>query len=194
MSPPQSTTRLASSGPITGIRTATDFDMTAARRSIVGAAFATLRFDDHDLPEEIAEAFSRDREAAYRLHEDAQPTLDRLRSAGFRLAILTNGGTRSQRAKLERFDLARRVDHIQIEEEVGVGKPDRQAFDKMLRASGCQAAGAWMVGDRLDWDVRGSQSAGMVGVWYNPANEPAAAGFRPDLVIGRLAHLIDRLV
>ncbi len=54
---------------------------------------------------------------------DAHATLDRLKELGVKLALITNGAAEPQRAKVVRFALEHRFDHIQIEGEHGFGKP-----------------------------------------------------------------------
>jgi hypothetical protein len=48
--------------------------------------------------------------------------------------LLTNGGSKGQRLKIDRFDLAPLFDAILIEGEVGFGKPDPRIYTKALEA------------------------------------------------------------
>jgi putative hydrolase of the HAD superfamily len=57
---------------------------------------------------------------------DAHNVIDALRARGTRLALVTNGASEAQRAKIDRFDLANRFDHFQIEGEHEFGKPDER--------------------------------------------------------------------
>jgi hypothetical protein len=59
---------------------------------------------------------------------DAHETLDRLKELGIKLALITNGAAEPQRAKVVRFALEHRFDHIQIEAEHGFGKPEERAY------------------------------------------------------------------
>ena len=45
---------------------------------------------------------------------NARETLDRLKELGIKLALITNGAAEPQRAKVVRFALKPRFDHIQI--------------------------------------------------------------------------------
>jgi len=65
----------------------------------------------------LAEGFSAYRDEHMRLFPDAHNVIDVLRASGTRLALVTNGASEAQRAKIDRFDLANRFDHIQIEGE-----------------------------------------------------------------------------
>ena len=95
-------------------------------------------------------------------------------------------------AKIERFDLARRFDHIQIEGEFGLGKPEPAVYRNALDRLGCTAADAWMVGDNYEWEVVAPQKLGMCGIWYDPfdAGIPAHATARPTRIIRKLSELL----
>ena len=139
-----------------------------------------------------------------RLHRDAAlrntgsiptptPPSTRCASAGVRLALVTNGAAETQRAKIERFDLAHRFDHIQIEGEFGQGKPELAVYRHALERLGCDACDAWMVGDNYEWEVVAPQKLGMCGIWYDPfeAGVPAHATAQPTRVIKRLGELLE---
>src|SRR3982750_1689200 len=86
----------------------------AARRLSVRRGLARLGYSDQALADRIADAFTELRRAEYRLYPDAHATVDALRDQGIRLALVTNGASETQRAKIERFELAHRFHHIQI--------------------------------------------------------------------------------
>jgi putative hydrolase of the HAD superfamily len=54
---------------------------------------------------------------------DAHETLDRLKELGTKLVLITDGAAEPQRAKVVRFALEQRFDHIQIEGEHGFASP-----------------------------------------------------------------------
>jgi phosphoglycolate phosphatase-like HAD superfamily hydrolase len=62
------------------------------------------------------------------LFPDAHETLDRLKEFGVKLALITKGAAEPQRAKVTRFALEHRFDHIQIEGEHGFGKPEERGL------------------------------------------------------------------
>jgi putative hydrolase of the HAD superfamily len=132
------------------------------------------------------------RHAEYTLYPDAHDTLDALRRAGVKLALVTNGRGELQRAKIARFDLAHRFDHIQIEGEFGRGKPEPDVYHHALGKLGCAAAEAWMVGDNIEWEVVTPQRLGLRGIWYDPDGDglPTGSAAQPDRIIGRLADLL----
>ncbi|MBY0320451.1 MAG: HAD family hydrolase [Reyranella sp.] len=168
-------------------------DIPGARRLTTRRALARLGYDDEALADRIADAFTEMRRQEYRLYPDAHATVDALRQAGVKLALVTNGASATQRAKIERFDLEHRFEHIQIEGEFGQGKPELAVYRHALERLGCEACDAWMVGDNYEWEVVAPQKLGMCGVWYDPfdAGVPATATARPTRIIKRLGELVE---
>jgi putative hydrolase of the HAD superfamily len=165
-------------------------DLRAASTRIAALALARLGIDDPALAGRIGHRYQDLRDAAVRPLPGAIAMLDRLRAAGVTLGLVTNGAAAPQRAKVERFDLAARFSYVGIEGEVGVGKPCLGAYLAALRALGCAARDAWMVGDNLEWDVRAPQRLGIRGVWINPAGLAAGDGAQPDRTVAALADLL----
>jgi putative hydrolase of the HAD superfamily len=95
-----------------------------ARHEVVRAGFSALAAAGHTAPSlEIASRLA-DRYTAYREEEmfvfpGAHDAIDALKAHGVKLALVTNGAAGIQRAKVERFALTHRFDHIQIEGEHG---------------------------------------------------------------------------
>jgi putative hydrolase of the HAD superfamily len=168
-------------------------DMFAARRLILGQALARFGLSSEcDLVREVSDAYSGEREARIAPFPGALEALAQLRRRGHRLGLLTNGGARLQRAKIERFGIAPLFDALRIEGEVGIGKPLAAAFAGALAALGAAGEPAAMIGDDLDADVAGARAAGLVAVWVDHAGAgPPAGGPRPARVIRSLAELVD---
>lgn len=73
------------------------------------------------------------------------------------------------------------LDAIGISGELGVAKPSPAAFAAALELIDCPPPDAVMVGDHLDWDVRGALDAGLRGaVWIagDDEREPPAGALR----------------
>ena len=92
--------------------------------------------------------------------------------------MITNGSGEGQRAKIERFDLARHFDHFFIEGELGYGKPDRRVYLGAMAALGSEPAETWCVGDNLEWEVAAPQRLGIYGRVGRPVGGGPAAGLR----------------
>ena len=104
--------------------------------------------------------------------EHAIELLHDLRQAGVTTGLLTNGPSWMQRRKVELLGLEEHLDAIGISEELGASKPDPAAFSATLELMGSAPDDTVMVGDHLDWDVRGALTAGMRGaVWVAGDND-----------------------
>ena len=129
------------------------------------------------------------------LFPDAHEVIDTLKARGLKLALVTNGEAELQRAKISRFDLARRFDHVQIEGEHGFGKPEERAYQHAMEALGVRPAETWMVGDNLEWEVVAPQRLGIFAVWHDHAGRglPDNTTAQPDLIIRTLSELISAI-
>ena len=167
-------------------------NMTGTRREIVRRALGRLGIPYSPEAEDMADRFTALSDEAIRPFPGVTDTLRRLRNDGIRLALLSNGDGPPQRSKIERFALESFFDHIQIEGEFGVGKPDERAFRNALAALGVEPAEAWMVGDNLEADVRGAQQVGVHAIWVDPdgAGVPEGSPVRPDRIIATLSDLL----
>jgi putative hydrolase of the HAD superfamily len=90
----------------------------------------------------------------------------------------------SKRAKVIRFALEHRFDHIQIEGEHGFGKPEERAYSHAMEVLGVGPRETWMVGDNLEWEIVAPQRLGGLGL---PHDSP----IRPDRIIRRLSELLE---
>lgn len=166
------------------------FQLEAARIEVTRLAFQDLGIPAH-VARPFAERFHAYREAQACCFPGALEALDELRARGVRLALVTNGEAVVQRAKVDRFDLARRFDHVQIEGETGFGKPEARAYLHALQALDVAAHEAWMVGDNLEWEVAAPQRLGIYAIWHDHLGEglPADSPVRPDRIIRSIAEL-----
>ncbi len=170
-----------------------------ARRHIVANAFAELtKARGHAPPppeicDAIADRFNEVQHAELTMFPGAHETLDRLKELGVKLALVTNGAAAPQRAKVRRFALEHRFDHIQIEGEHGFGKPEEAAYAHALQSLGVAAHEAWMVGDNLEWEVVAPQRLGIFAIWYDGygVGLPEGSPIRPDRIIRALPELLE---
>lgn len=167
-------------------------DMAAARRRVVSETLRLLGIEHPEIVGEMADAFAAARDAALCLFPEAIGVLRALRDRGTALALITNGESAEQRAKIDRFALVPYFDHIQIEGEFGVGKPDLRVYEHALTQLGAAPGDAWMVGDNLEWDVRGAQQAGILGIWRDVAGAglPSSSPAQPDRIIRSLSEIL----
>src|SRR5205809_953912 len=109
----------------------------------------------------LADAYNALHDEELSLFPDAHETLDRLKQLGIKLALITNGAAEPQRAKVVRFALEHRFDHIQIEGEHGFGKPEERAYTHAMEVLGVGPDETWMVGDNLEWEIVAPQRLGI---------------------------------
>jgi putative hydrolase of the HAD superfamily len=154
-------------------------DLAAARREILGRVLAAFDRSDPELVARAAQVYHAHRDASLRLEADALEVLARLRRAVPLLGLVTNGAADAQRAKVERFDLARFFDHVQIEGEFGAGKPERHVFEHALGVLDVSPEQALMAGDDFTCDVLGALAAGLHAAWLDHAGDGAPPGRAP---------------
>lgn len=83
-----------------------------------------------------------------------------LRTAGWRLGIVTNGMTDNQEGKIRSTGLAELIDGWVVSDEVGYRKPEPQIFSALGKRLGCALEG-WMIGDSAEHDVVGGAAVGL---------------------------------
>ena len=87
-------------------------------------------------------------------------TLDRLRAAGYRLAVVSNSDGRAEEA-LNAAQILDRFEFVVDSALVGFEKPDPRIFRYALRRLGIAPSEALYVGDIYEVDVIGARRAGM---------------------------------
>ncbi|MGW6900059.1 HAD family hydrolase [Streptomyces sp. NBC_01727] len=112
--------------------------------------------------------YKRQRRRRYVLFDDVANTLSALRSASYRLGLVTNGPGDAQRDKITATGLDRFLDLTVISGEVAVSKPDRRIFEITLERMGLEPADVCHVGDSLVTDIGGALNAGLgASIWLN---------------------------
>lgn len=168
-------------------------DIRRARRRILERALGTRDGLAPNLLDALSDHFTEQRTRDTRLFPDAIETLEGLNERGVRLALITNGSAIEQTAKVERFDLRRHFVHVQIEGEVGFGKPEERAYAHALDRLGTRVEETWIVGDNLEWEVTVPQRLGFHAIWRDPVGRglPKDSTVRPDRIITRLTELLE---
>lgn len=136
-------------------------------------------------PVDLEAAFTADRLRRNVPYADAAATLERLRAAGHRLGVVTNGAPDYQRLKLDGSGLRPWFDAVVVSGEVGVGKPDPRILRVALDRLGCVADQAAMVGDNPARDVAGARAAGILAVLVD-RGEPGGGA---DAVVRQLSEI-----
>ncbi|MBO0996733.1 noncanonical pyrimidine nucleotidase, YjjG family [Bacillus sp. SD075] len=111
---------------------------------------------------------------------------------GCRLAIITNGFTTVQKARIGGSPLCNTFETLIVSQEVGVQKPDRGIFDYAFsKLKITDKSKALIVGDSLTSDIQGGLNYGMDTCWYNPHQKDNNLGIKPTYEIRTLADLLE---
>jgi putative hydrolase of the HAD superfamily len=97
--------------------------------------------------------------------------LDALAAAGLATAVLTNGVTEQQTDKIARVGLTGRLGPVFTAEDLGVAKPDPEAFRLACARWGLEPSAVLSVGDRHDLDVLAARAAGLHAVHLDRLDE-----------------------
>jgi 2-haloacid dehalogenase len=127
-------------------------------------------------------------------HADVRPALERLRSAGYRLAALTNSTAEVEKDQLKTAKLADLFEKALSADSGKRLKPAAEAYLNAARELGVPPAEIRMVAAHV-WDVQGALRAGCAaafvqrpGVLWNPLLE------RPDIVGSDLGDVAERVI
>ena len=156
-----------------------------------GLAQAGIR--DAGASHALSDAFRRAFAVNHRPFDDVLPALDNL--TGMSLAVITNGASDLQRAKLRVAGLERYFPAALISGELGFGKPDGRIFRLALDELGVSAAEAVMVGDSPERDIAGAVDAGLRALWLDRAgaSETPLAPHRRIESLRQLADVLSKL-
>lgn len=106
------------------------------------------------------------------------------------VALITNGTSYLQRAKIEHLGIAKFFNDILISEEVGIQKPDTRIFNVACYRLGVSPSSTKYIGDGFENDVKGSAAAGLNPVWLNRTHAPRPiTSLNPEEI-----HTLDDLV
>ena len=127
-------------------------------------------------------------------HPDVRPALERLRSAGYRLAALTNSTEEVEEDQLRNANLSDLFEKALSADSGKRLKPAPEAYLNAAKELGVAPADIRMVAAHV-WDVQGALRAGCAaafverpGVLWNPLLE------RPDIVGSDLKDVAERVI
>ena len=124
------------------------------------------------------------------LYDGAREVLERL-SASASLAMVTNGLSEVQRARIDRLAIAEYFDAIIISAEVDTAKPGTEIFELTFAALKSPSKDTTvMVGDSLTSDICGGTNYGVATCWYNPHGHSRQESDQVSHEIGDLRELL----
>ena len=160
------------------------------RAEIWRRALAAQGLDKEVLAAELGVRFARRRRELQDPLPGALDVLHRLRAAGLRIGLLTNGAASLQREKIEASGLGMFFDAAVVSGEIGTGKPEPEIFRHLLERLGVAPSASLMVGNSLARDVVGGRRAGLATCWLALEGEEEPVGLvEPDYTIRSLGEL-----
>jgi phosphoglycolate phosphatase len=120
--------------------------------------------------------------------------LDRLATAGCRLAVCTNKLERLSRRLLEALGISARFAAICGPDTFGIPKPNPEILRRTIAAAGGDVKSAIMVGDSgTDVETARAAQVPVVAVDFG-YSDPPVAQLGPDRLIGRFSELVPALM
>ena len=128
------------------------------------------------------------------LFPDVVPALRALKERGHRLVAFSNGVESSLRSLLTHAGAVEFLDDIVSVDDVRTFKPDPTVYHYLAERNGTRPEATWLVSSNA-WDVIGAQSAGLRTAWVKRQAGTIFDpwGVEPELVVGSLAELAERL-
>jgi 2-haloacid dehalogenase len=127
------------------------------------------------------------------LHSDVVGAIGALKTAGFRLATLSNGSTQVAESLFRRFGIREKFELLLSVEDAPGWKPLRAAYEYAVRA--CRVEPRFILLTAVHpWDIHGANSAGLRTAWINRTGIEFPSYFAaPDILISELNELASIL-
>ena len=138
-------------------------------------------------------------QAHWKLEEDTLSTLDRLRSSGYRMGVISNASDDADVQRLvDNAGIRGYFDFVLSSAACGIRKPNPSIFEIGLEHWRLAPRETVMVGDTLGADILGARNAGIYSIWITrradrPANRDHAGTIQPRDQIATLAELPGKL-
>jgi 2-haloalkanoic acid dehalogenase type II len=134
-------------------------------------------------------------QAHWKPEPDAEQTLNKLKQAGLRLAVISNAGDDADvQTLVSNSGLRPYLDFALSSAACGIRKPNPRIFEIALERWPFPREEVIMVGDTLGADILGARNAGIASVWLTrradtPANRDHLDTITPNFAITTLAEL-----
>lgn len=125
---------------------------------------------DNVTPEQLDQDWKNKSGKVTYLYKDVKDTLKKLKTR-YKIGILSNGGTKTQRRKMDSINIYDLIDYSLISSEYGVSKPEKAIFEYTCAQMRFKPEECVYVGDSYLIDVEGSKNAGLTPVFVNRTNE-----------------------
>jgi len=124
---------------------------------------------------------------------DVAAGLKELSTAGYKLAILSNGSPRMLQEVTKNAGLNQLFTHLISVDEIKIYKPSPRVYELASRKLGTPPEATGFVSSN-SWDGAGAASFGLATFWINRGNQPAdELGFPANRVVMKLTDLLPLL-
>ncbi len=136
-------------------------------------------------------------QANWRVEADAVPTLESLRSRGYRLGLISNASDDDNtQALIDKAGLRPFFEYTMSSAKFGRRKPHPAIFRDALAHFRVRPEKAIMVGDKIEADIAGAHAAGMQGIWVKkravePLPDPSEV--QAEAVVASLSEILPLL-
>lgn len=127
----------------------------------------------------------------YDIIPHAEEVLDKLKSNGYRLYIVSNGVLSIQNSRMQGSGLEKYFEKRFVSEVIGFPKPNSEFFKRVFaQISDFHIVETLIVGDSLSGDIQGGVNVGIDTCWFNPHGVSNSAGIKPTYEITDLRELL----
>lgn len=134
-------------------------------------------------------------QACWKVEEDTHETLLALRSAGYRLGVISNAADDADvQALIDKAGIRHFFAPILTSAAAGIRKPNPAIFERVLEQWDLPPDRVAMVGDSLGADILGAQNAGIHSIWITrradtPANRAHRDTIHPEITVAELREV-----
>ncbi|WP_330342543.1 HAD family hydrolase [Streptomyces sp. NBC_00557] len=128
------------------------------------------------------------------LAHSAREALGRATAHGWTCAIVTNGRTTQQEAKIRKTGLDQLVHGWVVSEAVGHKKPEPEIFQAAAEAVSVPLPGSWVIGDSPHADIAGAHALGLRSVWVTDGRAWTQDSYQPTHIAKDVASAINHTI
>ena len=152
--------------------------------------FEAFKQSDNELLEQELYEIYTNRIDKITFFPDVLPTLEKLKKEGYKIALLSNTESLIASRLEKNISLSSHFDVFGVSYEINALKPEKKAFDFVLKKLKVKPSEALMVGDSLRSDIVGAQGVGMHNCLINRTDKVFdIAKAKPEFEIKSLKEL-----
>lgn len=161
------------------------------RKLIIEEALKNLNINLHeDMINYMIDKYDEIKKELVCVYDDVFDTLVELKKRGYILTLLTNGDSAFQRNKIQRFGLDPYFDKTYVSGEMGVDKPHKEVYYKIIEEFGFTPKQSCMIGDNYLWEVVAPKEYDLKAIWVNRVNKHYDNN-AADYIISEIKQLLD---